>query len=100
MATAIPDTCRAAAMIGPGQPLAVLDVQVPVVLEQGAILVRSISATVCATDIHLWEGSVGSKDAGSQFPVILGHEMTGRVARLGDGVSTDSLGQPLRQGDR
>jgi threonine dehydrogenase-like Zn-dependent dehydrogenase len=34
------------------------------------------------------------------MPLILGHEMTGRVAKLGDGVSTDSAGQPLAVGDR
>src|SRR6476619_3061385 len=96
----MPETCRAAAMVGPGVPLAILDVEVPTRLETGAILVRTTAATVCATDVHLWEGSVGSKEAGSQFPVILGHEMTGRVARLGAGVSTDSIGQPLREGDR
>jgi L-iditol 2-dehydrogenase len=96
----VPDTCRAAALVAPGEPLAIMDVQVPAELERGAILVRTTAATVCATDIHLWEGSVGSKDAGSQFPVILGHEMTGTVARLGEGVSADTLGQPLREGDR
>jgi L-iditol 2-dehydrogenase len=100
VASVMPETCRAAAMVGPGVPLAILDVQVPARLEPGAILVRTTAATVCATDVHLWEGSVGSKEAGSQFPVILGHETTGRVARLGAGVSTDSIGQPLREGDR
>ena len=79
MATAIPNTCKAAAMLGPGQPLAVINVEVPAELEHGAILVRNTSATVFATDIHLWEGSVGSKDAGSQFPVILGHVDEGRT---------------------
>jgi len=32
--------------------------------------------------------------------VILGHEMTGRVHKLGKGVDTDALGRPLREGDR
>jgi threonine dehydrogenase-like Zn-dependent dehydrogenase len=100
MASSIPDTCKAAALLAPGEPLAVIDVPLPTGLEPGAILVRNTSATVCATDVHLWEGSVGSKDAGSQFPVILGHEMTGRVVRFGDGVAADSIGQPLREGDR
>src|SRR5205807_724539 len=31
---------------------------------------------------------------------IFGHEMTGRVSRLGARVQTDSLGRPLREGDR
>jgi D-arabinose 1-dehydrogenase-like Zn-dependent alcohol dehydrogenase len=32
--------------------------------------------------------------------VILGHEMVGAVAKLGEGVATDSAGQPLVVGDR
>jgi L-iditol 2-dehydrogenase len=96
----VPETCRAAALVAPGKPLEVLEVRVPDRLERDAVLVRTTAATVCATDVHLWEGSVGSKDAGARFPVILGHEMTGRVARLGEGVTTDSLGSPLGEGDR
>jgi len=30
----------------------------------------------------------------------MGHEMTGRVARLGAHVTTDAAGAPLREGDR
>ena len=97
---AVPDHCRAAALVAPGEPLQVVEVQVPERLEPGAILVRTTSATVCATDVHLWEGSVGSKDAGSQFPAILGHEMTGRIVRLGDGVVADSVGNRMGLGDR
>jgi len=29
-----------------------------------------------------------------------GHEMVGRVYKLGKGVTTDTAGQPLREGDR
>jgi L-iditol 2-dehydrogenase len=76
------------------------DVQVPDVLEPGALLVRATAATVCATDVHLWEGAVGSKDAGADLPLILGHEMTGEVARISDGADRDSLGRPLSVGDR
>jgi D-arabinose 1-dehydrogenase-like Zn-dependent alcohol dehydrogenase len=31
---------------------------------------------------------------------VAGHEMTGRVEKLGKNISTDSLGQPLKEGDR
>ena len=32
--------------------------------------------------------------------MILGHEMMGKIAKLGEGISTDSAGQPLAVGDR
>src|SRR5207237_1129294 len=48
--------------------------------------------------LHFWRG-----DAPLRLPEdgwIYGHEMTGRVARLGARVKTDSLGRPLTEGDR
>jgi L-iditol 2-dehydrogenase len=98
--TSIPSTCRAAALVAYGKPLEIVDVPVPEQLEPGAILVETLSATVCATDVHAWEGGIGSKDAASNLPVILGHEMVGRVVRLAEGVTHDSIGQPLGIGDR
>ena len=96
----IPSECRAALLTAPGEPLEIGDVRVPDVLEPGALLVRTTAATVCATDVHLWEGAVGSKDAGADLPLILGHEMTGRIVRMGDDTGRDSVGQPLAVGDR
>mgnify|MGYP006439215061 CR=1 FL=1 len=34
------------------------------------------------------------------LPVIIGHEMVGRVLELGPGAETDSVGQELKEGDR
>ena len=62
------------------------------------MLVRVSLANICGSDLHFWRG-----DAPLALPPdgwIFGHEMTGRVAALGAGVKTDSLGQPLREGDR
>jgi L-iditol 2-dehydrogenase len=69
----------------------IADVQVPDVLERGALLVRTTAATVCATDVHLWEGTVRSTDAGADLPLILGHEMTGQIVRMGEDADRDSL---------
>jgi threonine dehydrogenase-like Zn-dependent dehydrogenase len=96
----VPSSCRAALLVEPGKPMEIGEVQVPDVLERGALLVQTTAATVCATDVHLWEGAVGSKDAGADLPLILGHEMTGRIVRMADDADRDSLGQPLAIGDR
>lgn len=53
--------------------------------------------SVCGTDVHLWQGALSTK---VELPVILGHEMVGRIVNLGDGPPRDTLGQPLRVGDR
>jgi threonine dehydrogenase-like Zn-dependent dehydrogenase len=68
--------------------------------EPGAILVRLTRAGVCGSDLHIWRGEM--KDVYGPLPrdLTFGHEMCGRVARLGSGVSVDSAGVPLREGDR
>ncbi|HEU5322486.1 MAG TPA: alcohol dehydrogenase catalytic domain-containing protein, partial [Methylomirabilota bacterium] len=90
-------TGRAAVFLGPGKPFQLREVPVPEV-EPDAILVRVSLANVCGSDLHFWRG-----DAPLRLPEdgwIFGHEMTGRVARLGARVKTDSLGRPLAEGDR
>ena len=64
----------------------------------GAVLVKLTRAGVCGSDLHIWRGEM--KDVYGALPqdLTFGHEMCGRVARLGAGVSTDSMGPPLREG--
>ncbi len=69
-------------------------------VEPGAVLVNVTSAGVCGSDLHYWRGEMKPKITGRPGPVILGHEMTGVVHTLGSGVSTDSMGRPLSEGDR
>jgi threonine dehydrogenase-like Zn-dependent dehydrogenase len=93
------DTGRAAIFNGIGKPFEIIDYPVPE-LEPGAILVRITMATICGSDLHIWRGDIDIAALGLPLPAIIGHEMTGTVARLGEGVSTDSAGQPLAVGDR
>ena len=90
-------TGRAAVFFGPGKPFEIRELPLPDV-EPDAVLVRVSLANVCGSDLHFWRG-----DAPLKLPAdgwIFGHEMTGRVARLGARVKTDSLGRPLAEGDR
>jgi D-arabinose 1-dehydrogenase-like Zn-dependent alcohol dehydrogenase len=94
---ALPSFSKAAVVRQFGQPIAIEEVPVPREIEPGAILVRIEVCSVCGTDVHLWQGSLASK---IELPVILGHEMVGRILAMGAGVERDSVGQPLRTGDR
>src|SRR5438552_765762 len=90
-------TGRAAVFHGPGKPFEIRELPLPEV-EPDAILIRITVANICGSDLHFWRG-----DAPLRLPEdgwIYGHEMTGRVARLGARVKTDSLGRPLTEGDR
>jgi L-iditol 2-dehydrogenase len=94
----VPKTARAALLVGFGRDLEIGEVRIPESLEPGSILVKNTVATVCASDVHMWEGD--QSNPRTNFPRILGHEMTGRVVRPGPGVTHDSIGRPLREGDR
>ncbi|MBI4551796.1 MAG: zinc-binding dehydrogenase [Candidatus Latescibacteria bacterium] len=61
----------------------------------GEVLVRQTMCGVCGTDVHMYHGHF----PGTRFPIVLGHEILGQVERLGDGVSTDSMGEPVAEGD-
>ena len=85
----MPATAKAAVFFGPGKPFEIREVPVPEVEPEG-VLIRVTHANVCGSDLHFWRG-----DAPLRLPAdgwIFGHEMTGRVARLGSRITTDSLG--------
>jgi threonine dehydrogenase-like Zn-dependent dehydrogenase len=93
----MPATAKAAVFFGPGKPFEIREVPIPEVEPEG-VLIRVTHANVCGSDLHFWRG-----DAPLRLPAdgwIFGHEMTGRVAKLGSRITTDSLGRPLKEGDR
>ena len=68
--------------------------------EPGAILVKLTRAGICGSDLHIWRGEMKEVYGASPRDLTFGHEMCGRVERLGDGVTADSTGLPLTEGDR
>lgn len=92
-------TGRVACLVGPRKPFELREYPVPDP-EPGAILLRVTRANLCGSDVHLWRGDVDMAAFGMPLPTVLGHEVTGRVARLGKGVNTDAAGLPLGEGDR
>lgn len=92
-----PDKSRAAVLPDYGQPVEVWDIDVPK-LQPGAILVQVEACTMCGTDVHISDGDF--KEIGnSHVPLVMGHEIIGRIHALGEGRTTDSLNRPLREGD-
>jgi alcohol dehydrogenase len=64
-------------------------------LRGGEVLVRVRLGAICGSDLHTIRGR---RDPGG--PLVLGHEIVGEVAAVGEGVETDCLGLPLHVGDR
>lgn len=92
-----PATSKAAVLRRFGDPLVIEDVPVPSDVEPGAILTKIDACSICGTDVHLWQGSLSLT---VDLPVIIGHEMVGRVVELGAGSGLDSVGQEIKVGDR
>ncbi len=47
---------------------------------------------ICGTDAHI-------VDVGAPAPMALGHEISGRLVAMGEGVSQDVTGRPIAEGD-
>jgi alcohol dehydrogenase len=91
----MPAFARAVEFTGPGQPLSVLDFEVPAV-GPGEILVRVACCTICGSDVHSYRGR-----RSVAVPTILGHEIIGRIIEFGaNAVPTDLFENTLHIGDR
>ncbi len=90
---------QAATFVGVGAPMEMREYAVPEP-EPGAIVMRIALANVCGSDLHQWRGEMDLAALGRPLPQILGHEMTGQVVAIGEGVVSDSAGAPLGVGDR
>lgn len=63
------------------EPLRLADVPVPTPTP-GQILIKVAACGVCRTDLHIVDGEL----AHPKLPLILGHQIIGRVVKLGEGV--------------
>lgn len=59
------------------------------------VLVRIEGCGVCGTDVHEYKN-----DPFGLIPVVLGHEGTGEIIKIGKNVTKDMVGKPLRVGDK
>ena len=55
------------------------------------VLVKISRVGICGTDVHIFNGHYAAEN----LPMIPGHEFTGEVAALGEGVRDLAVGQPV-----
>ncbi|GAO02460.1 zinc-dependent alcohol dehydrogenase family protein [Anaeromyxobacter sp. PSR-1] len=80
---------RAMVLVRPGTPLAAAELPDPVP-GPGELRLRVGACGVCRTDLHVADGELPDP----KLPLVLGHEIVGRVDRVGPGVTR------FRPGDR
>ena len=67
-------------MTAPGQ---IIFQEVPVpVPQKGQVLVRIMKISICGSDIHVYH----DKHPFTKYPITQGHEVSGEIAELGEGV--------------
>jgi threonine dehydrogenase-like Zn-dependent dehydrogenase len=64
----------------------------PVAPRPGELQIAVAYCGLCGTDLHIVHGDM---DARVSTPLVFGHEMSGTVAAVGDGVTGWSVGDPL-----
>ena len=79
-------TSRAVVVHGP-QRASLEEVGIPEI-KPGDVLIRVAYEGVCATDLEIFDGTLGYyKDGIAKYPIVPGHELSGRVAAMGPNVN-------------
>ena len=90
---AIPKTSRVA-MLTAKEHFEIQEYPIPE-LGDDDILVKMEGCGVCGTDAHEYK-----RDPFGLIPIVLGHEGTGEIVKMGKNVKKDSAGKPLGVGDK
>lgn len=64
-------------------------------INEDEVLVKIEGCGVCGTDLHEYKN-----DPFDLIPVVLGHEGTGKIVKIGKNVTHDLTGKPLKVGDK
>ena len=59
------------------------------------MLVKVEGCGICGTDVHEYKN-----DPFGLIPVVLGHEGSGQIVKMGKNIKADTTGKPLQVGDR
>ena len=77
-----------------GRPINLVSLEVPE-LKAGGIRIRNTGAAICGSDLHGWRADGDNPPTGRRM--VGGHECSGVIDALGEGVTTDSMGRPLSE---
>jgi len=75
----------------PGKGFTIKNVPVPEELSANEVLIRVKRASICGTDLHIYEWNSWAEQK-IHPPQIAGHEFTGEVIEVGQGVTRVSVG--------
>jgi len=86
--------CKAVVINGPNNS-ALQEVQIPEV-KPGDVLIRTAYEAVCATDIEIYEGTLGYyKNGTAKYPIVPGHEFSGTLIEKGPNINHVEIGDSV-----
>ena len=74
---------------GPGSELTTLPDPVP---KEDEVLVAVRAASICGTDVHIWQWNEWAQNRVKRIPLVLGHELSGEVVKVGSHVKSLHVG--------
>jgi len=78
-----------AVMTRPGE-IEFIEIPIPE-LNEGEVIVKIMRIGICGSDIHVYHG----KHPYTSYPVVQGHEVSGEIAKIGDGITQFKLGDKV-----
>lgn len=87
-------TCRAVVIHGPGRA-SLEEIEIPEV-KPGDVLIKVAYVGVCATDLEVLDGTLGYyKNGMASYPIVPGHEFSGRVVKAGPNAKNARAGDAV-----
>ncbi len=78
---------KAVRIVKPEQ-LEIIDVEKPVLTDDNNVIVKMTAAGICGSDVGIYHGT----NAAATYPRIIGHEMVGIIAEVGNNVTNVKIG--------
>jgi L-iditol 2-dehydrogenase len=89
----VPNTARVA-MLTDIKKIEVKEYEIPSINDD-EMLIKVEGCGICGTDVHEYKG-----DPFSLIPVVLGHEGTGEIVKIGKNINNDTIGNNITIGDK
>ena len=84
------NTMRAVLFDAPGLPLRLAEIAIPQP-GPGQVLIKVLACGVCHTDLHIVDGEISEP----KLPLILGHQIVGKIVQEGQGVNRFKGGERI-----
>src|SRR3989337_3462222 len=64
-------------------------------IKSNEVLVQVEAASICGTDVHIWQWNEWAQNRLKKLPIIFGHEVAGKVLEVGKDVAKVQVGDKV-----